>query len=300
MNETPLTLDCEGRELAAILHPAADASERPASLGVLVVVGGPQYRVGSHRQFVHLARALAARGVPVMRFDATGMGDSAGPKKAFDQLDADIRAALDAFMQQQPRLEGVVLWGLCDGASAGLIYAPRDSRVRGLVLVNPWLENAQARARTYLWNYYLKRLFSRDFWRKLRQGGVDIAGARGELGAALKQASGGHEPAAEGADKPGNASPREGSSAGRNSYQERMLAAFGQIRVPLCWILSGNDLTAAEFERHYRASRPWRRSARRVKAQWVRFGDADHTFSRRAWKEALAEATLNFVRDTHP
>ena len=55
---------------------------RVASTGVLVVVGGPQYRVGSHRQFVLLARALARRGIAAMRFDCAAMGDSAGIGRA--------------------------------------------------------------------------------------------------------------------------------------------------------------------------------------------------------------------------
>jgi len=64
---------------------------------VLIIVGGPQYRVGSHRQFVLLARHLAAQGIPVMRFDVRGMGDSKGKPRNFGQLDDDLRAATDCF-----------------------------------------------------------------------------------------------------------------------------------------------------------------------------------------------------------
>ena len=46
--------------------------------GVLVVVGGPQYRAGSHRQFLLLSRRLATEGYPTLRFDYRGMGDSGG------------------------------------------------------------------------------------------------------------------------------------------------------------------------------------------------------------------------------
>jgi alpha/beta superfamily hydrolase len=45
---------------------------------VLVIVGGPQYRAGSHRQFTLLARSLAEQGFAVLRFDYRGMGDSTG------------------------------------------------------------------------------------------------------------------------------------------------------------------------------------------------------------------------------
>ena len=39
---------------------------------MVIVVGGPQYRAGSHRQFTLLARHIAAAGYPVLRFDARG------------------------------------------------------------------------------------------------------------------------------------------------------------------------------------------------------------------------------------
>ncbi|HBZ05431.1 MAG TPA: hydrolase 1, exosortase A system-associated, partial [Massilia sp.] len=49
---------CRGAWLYGIVSlPAA-----PHPRGVLIVVGGPQYRAGSHRQFTLLARDLAAAG----------------------------------------------------------------------------------------------------------------------------------------------------------------------------------------------------------------------------------------------
>jgi len=72
--EEALVFDCGGSSLIGVLSGAALAAER----GVLIVVGGPQYRAGSHRQFTLLARHLAERGVPTLRFDYRGMGDSDG------------------------------------------------------------------------------------------------------------------------------------------------------------------------------------------------------------------------------
>ena len=75
--EVPLSFACQDCRLYGVLH-------RPRSRGrsgVLIVVGGPQYRVGSHRQFVLLARFLAGRSIPVLRFDYRGMGDSEGEQQ---------------------------------------------------------------------------------------------------------------------------------------------------------------------------------------------------------------------------
>ena len=49
------------------------------------MVGGPQYRVGSHRQFTLMARAFAAAGYPVLRFDYRGIGDSEGESRGFER-----------------------------------------------------------------------------------------------------------------------------------------------------------------------------------------------------------------------
>tara|TARA_R110001583_G_scaffold143203_1_gene295322 strand:- start:33223 stop:34065 length:843 start_codon:yes stop_codon:yes gene_type:complete len=273
-NQQVIGFNAAEKQLNGIIH----AGHASVKTGVLVVVGGPQYRVGSHRQFVHLARALAAEGIPVMRFDVTGMGDSEGDKKAFDQLDGDISAAIDAFLMQTPALENVVLWGLCDGASAALIYAPQDDRVSGLLLVNPWLENTQAQAQTQLWDYYLKRLLNVGFWKKLLSGRVDISRSAGELGATV-----------------GSVAQQQVTQVTEDGYQQRMLQAFQRLSVPCCWILSGNDLTAREFERQYRGDLRWQRASSNKRVSVEQHEAADHTFSTTAWKQWLNTVSLEFL-----
>ena len=56
--------------------------EKPKT-AVIIVVGGPQFRVGSHRQFALLARSLAMQGILALRFDYSGMGYSEGVLKSF-------------------------------------------------------------------------------------------------------------------------------------------------------------------------------------------------------------------------
>ena len=78
--EQAITFDCHG----ASLYGIASVPQQSGARGVLIVVGGPQYRVGSHRQFALLARSLAAQGIPAMRFDYRGMGDSVGEPHTFE------------------------------------------------------------------------------------------------------------------------------------------------------------------------------------------------------------------------
>lgn len=270
--ETAFTVACGGEHLVCIHHGAAAG----ARLGVVVIVGGPQYRVGSHRQFVHLARGLVRAGFPVLRFDCRGMGDSSGAERSFEDVDADVRAAVDALLARSPSLEGVVLWGLCDAASAALMYAHRDPRVRGLVLANPWVRTQAGEARARIGDYYTGRLASRGFWRKLAAGGIDWRDSARSLAGALRRAL------ARGGDAPG--------------YVGRMLEGLERFRGPVALILSGDDLTAAEFRRLARGDRRWRRAVRRrVQETWVLEG-ASHTFSSAAWRDAVTARTAEWLR----
>ena len=128
--EDPIIFQCDGARLLGILHRPSEACSR----AVLIVVGGPQYRVGSHRQFLLLARSLAERGTVVLRFDYRGMGDSEGDAISFEDVEFDIRAAVDAIFDRVEEVSDVVIWGLCDAASAAMMYAFRDARVSGVVL----------------------------------------------------------------------------------------------------------------------------------------------------------------------
>ena len=168
--EEAVVFDCAGESLVGVIA----SPERAAETGVVVVVGGPQYRAGSHRHFVQLARSLAAAGYPTLRFDCRGMGDSSGTQRSFEDLDQDVGAAIDSLLQRAPQVKRVVLWGLCDGASASLLYLHRtaDLRVAGICLLNPWVRSEVSLARTHVKHYYLQRLGQPEFWRKLLSGRV--------------------------------------------------------------------------------------------------------------------------------
>lgn len=271
VRESAVLFACEGDELVGVI---AEPEKACGDVGVLIVVGGPQYRVGSHRQFVLMARHLADAGVSCMRFDYRGMGDAGGGQRDFENVGADIRAAIDVFTTLMPAVRRVVLWGLCDGASAACFYAPTDERVAGLVLLNPWVKTAQGEASTYLRHYYLKRLFDMSFWKKLLSGGVSIGRSAGEVLGAAK--------AATGAEQNDLALP------------DRMAEALIRSGKPVQVILSGRDYVAREFERAAASAR-WRRAL--SSAQLLRIDAADHTFSSREWRNEVARATHAWVRE---
>jgi uncharacterized protein len=277
-NEDALNFDCEGESLVGILSGTGRATAR----GVLIVVGGPQYRVGSHRQFVLLARSLAERGLPALRFDYRGMGDSGGETRTFERADGDIRCAIDRFFVAVPGLKEVVIWGLCDAASAALMYAHQDKRVTGLVLLNPWVRTTQGLARAHLKHYYLQRLFQAGLWQKVARGEFDFRGAAAAFARAIAEAG-----------------RRRGSgpAQGEAPFTARMEEGLRRFRGKVLLILSGNDLTAQEFKDFVASSARWRRLLESARVTRHDLPEANHTFGRRDWREQVERWTGAWVEN---
>lgn len=259
VRERALVFDCKGNQLIGIAHCPSGSS---ATVGIIVIVGGPQYRVGSHRQFVQLARSIAEAGYPVMRFDCRGMGDSEGNFPGFEHMDRDIRSAIDAFASSVPGLTQVVLWGLCDAASAALMYCNTDSRVCGLILANPWVRSESGEARALLRHYYLERLFQKSFWYKLIRGEVGPLRALLEL---LRKTRTAH-----------------GQTAPEQSFVRRMRLGMAGFAGPILTLISDRDLTAKEFLDLCAQDVEWRAAISRELIEVVPLRDADHTFSNSA------------------
>ncbi|MDT8997926.1 hydrolase 1, exosortase A system-associated [Paucibacter sp. APW11] len=285
--ERALAFDCEGQALLGIVSEPKAGSAR-ATLGVLIIVGGPQYRAGSHRQFVLQARHWASAGYPVLRFDYRGMGDSAGMQRDFERVSSDIGAAISAFMSACPDLEGVVLWGLCDAASAALLYVHEhreDRRVKALALANPWVRTAQGLARAQAKHYYLQRLKQPEFWLKLIKGGVGLQALR-SLGSNLAALLG--RPAAA-ADAGAPASERA------LGFQDRMALGLRHFKGRSLLLLSGEDLTAQEFLDHSAGSPAWNGLLTASTLKRVDFKDADHTFSGPGSLQAMNSVCLDWL-----
>ena len=268
--EQAIIFHCAEEELLGILA----LPEQPEAIGVLVVVGGPQYRVGSHRQFLLLSRALAGAGYPTLRFDYRGMGDSTGDQRNFEDVNEDIRAAIDAFRTNCPQVERIVLWGLCDAASASLLYldAKRDTRVGGLVLLNPWVRSEATLARTHIKHYYGQRLLQAEFWGKLLTGKVGLSRAIcGFLDSVTNACK-------------ANA---ENTKDQHVLFQKRMVRSLGAFVGPVLLIISGNDYTAKEFMECRKENSDWLNVLKDQKITMVEVGEADHTFWSKEWRRGV-------------
>lgn len=288
MNERAIRFDCHGAPLVGIFHPAASPAPRR---GVLMVVGGgPQYRVGGHRQLVLWARKLSSEGYPVLRFDYRGMGDSHGDFLGFEDADDDIRAGIDQLLQESPGLEEIILWGECDAAAAILFYAYRDPRVKGLVLLNPWARTEAGQAKTVLRHYYLNRIMQPSFWRKVfsfQFNILDSVRSAIPLIAAAKGASGKNNDVA--AD-PYAPLPRSAS------LPDRLYTGFHRFKGPVMLVMSGRDYIAREFNDLIRDSSPWQTAIAAKPTTRFDLEDGDHTFSSREWRDQVVNWGLSWLR----
>ncbi len=254
--------------------------EKPLALGVVVLVGGSQYRVGSHRQFLLLARSLVNAGFAVLRFDYRGMGDSAGAPRSFEAVEADIAVAIDALQRTCSSVKRVVLWGLCDGASAALLYSGQsgDSRLAGLCLLNPWVRSEATLARTHIKHYYRRRLMQAEFWRSIWHGQYAW---RRSLRALWQNLRVWQQYSAAGADQ---------------TFQWRMAQALRHFKGEVLLLLSERDYTAKEFLERALTDDDWRGLLQRPGLTRIDVADADHTFSRAVWRSVVEQAVLDWLR----
>ena len=273
--EMPLVFACAGETLLGVLTQPDGAF----STGVIFLIGGDQYRVGSHRQFRLLATALGRAGIASLRFDVRGMGDSSGEQPDFTEQGPDIAAAVNALLTANPALQRVVAVGLCDGASSALInISAFGERLAGICLLNPWARSEETLAATQVRHYYLARLLAPAFWHKLLTGRVGVWQALREFlgkfwGVLAKRAP-----------------PLDDAS-----FQAKMAYGLSRFGGPVLLVLSGKDLTAQEFELCAASHPAWSGVLEQTLLDCHRLPEADHTFSSAAWRQEVEVCVVNWV-----
>lgn len=186
-----------GQTLRGILHrPREIAADAPA---VLWLSAGQKVRQGAWRMNVVIARRLAARGIPVLRFDYHGIGDSDGPDHhgeyvmdlyGFIQTGGfkDDVASAARMLRDKVGERPVILGGLCGGAISALFAAPLIEDIAGLLLADLPVTISSAARQRFLEEHpeelirarpaeaetvmalYFKRLRDPEAWRRLVSG----------------------------------------------------------------------------------------------------------------------------------
>ncbi len=138
--------------IGTLTLPAAHTGAPAAPCGMVLFNAGVVHRVGPHRINVKLARELARHGIPSIRFDLHGMGDSLGAdgQRSYpQQVVLDLQAAMD-MLQAATGVQRFTLLGFCSGALPSYWTAQQDTRVRHIILYDAFsLQTAKSR-RLYL------------------------------------------------------------------------------------------------------------------------------------------------------
>lgn len=139
----------QGARLYGILHvPNRREPLNGARHGVHILNPGLKNRVAPNRLNVKVARTLCNAGLPVLRSDPRGIGDSegrigSGNASVFDlwlkiQQGALVEdtIAWNDFFHRRAGLDGLTLVGQCGAGVTALLAAARDKRVNRLVLID--------------------------------------------------------------------------------------------------------------------------------------------------------------------
>jgi alpha-beta hydrolase superfamily lysophospholipase len=177
IRESPFVVALPAGRFFGILSEPIDAS-RPGLCAVFLNAGAVR-RIGPNRLWVEVARRAAAGGLPTLRIDLEGIGDSDGDAGLYRDVTKFYRAALGeqigAFLDAlEARGYGdrFVLAGLCAGGYWAFNAAAADERVVSAFLLNPgaleWhpelFGNRTARK--------LSRLRQGAWWRRILRGQV--------------------------------------------------------------------------------------------------------------------------------
>jgi pimeloyl-ACP methyl ester carboxylesterase len=151
-----------GRLFGVLAEPVGP----PQDLCMVLLNAGPQRHIGPNRMWVEIARRWAVRGVPSLRIDLSGIGDSDGdasvlaiPGALYAPEYLDETIATLAWLHERGLPDRFVLVGLCSGAYWAMHVAVRDHRIGAIVMLNPrrliW---DKRRARAERMRHQLRRL----------------------------------------------------------------------------------------------------------------------------------------------
>jgi len=126
----------EEKNLFGIINPPNQESTN--SVGVIMLTAGMLHHVGSYRFHVLLGRRLEECGIPSLRFDLSGIGESLPGSKKYDSLHraaTEVEAAME-HLRQEFGISRFILFGLCSGADDGWFTAYHNESVVGLVMID--------------------------------------------------------------------------------------------------------------------------------------------------------------------
>lgn len=150
------------------------ADPRPA---IVVSNVGLNHRPGPNRLWVEFARRMAEKGFVTLRFDLSGLGDSASRRDQLSNTErqhVDMREAVE-FVLQKTQLSRVALIGLCSGVDPAHSVALEDPRVSHAFFLDGYHYDTPR----HLFNINFLKLFQPRFYaRGLRRWRLRLPGEK--------------------------------------------------------------------------------------------------------------------------
>ena len=282
-----------GDRLFGILTaPTVDDRTAPA---LILLNTGFEYRVGPHRLYVPLARELAAEGHVVFRYDLGGIGDSAPPEGAAENIAYpahaldDLRDAI-AYVRKHAPGRRIVLAGLCSGAWHAFDAARRGLQVDAILSVNPPLylrdQGGQSTPSTEYHEIgdYRRALVDAARWRKALRGESSYANFVRLATAYVRRKISGRIEAAFGGRLV------DGLARDLNRISARGITSL--------FVFNREDSGCEYFQLHGSPALRRREAASRIRQVVV--DGAGHTFSSSAAQQTLRELLIDFMRRQRP
>jgi len=272
--ERHLQFEVQGDRLLGTLSTADGAGNAP--VGLVLLHGWAGYRAGAHQMFVKLAREASLRGIPCLRFDFRGRGDSEGDMNAAS-LSTMIQDAREAarVLCAETGVQRVALVGDCSGSEVAIGVCRDIPGCDRLILWSAPIvagdrQAAQQAKQRSIIRQYLGKLFRRETWAKL-------VGGKLQLGMIRRALVGGGR----GKGEEGNASDKD-----IDWYQ-----CFTRFQGRVLFIFGAQDPTTDAAVAHYR---DLSKDAQREFELHLVEG-ANHAFYSVPWEREVIGITLNWL-----
>jgi alpha/beta superfamily hydrolase len=280
-------------------------SDSGGDLAVVLLSPGVKMRVGPQGLYRHMAAEFLQLGLPVLRFDCYGLGDSEGTlseellRDVYNHIEVgrfvdDTVDAMD-WMQREHGFKRFILSGLCGGAITGLLAGERDRRVVGLLGIGltAVLASRAADASRYMTagqlddmrQMYTRRLLSPQAWYRLLTFKADYRLIGRLIRKTLRPQPQATQPAPVPLPADDNANPR---------FPPAFFAMLSTER-PMLLVFGGSDRLQWEFEEKF-VARHRDRLASSPKIWDVHIvPDANHVLSTREWQRDMLDVSRSWL-----
>ncbi|HTH80353.1 MAG TPA: alpha/beta fold hydrolase [Ramlibacter sp.] len=295
--ESMVNFGADGGLFGILAEPNASVAPLRTDTAVLMLNVGGNYRIGPNRNYVKAARDFAAAGYRALRFDVSGIGDSrldkgfSSANMYRDWATVDVSAAIDMLAARGCRR--FFLMGICSGSYLAFQTALQDTRVTGIMLMNPrlleWNHEMSGPWQSSMQQYYKSTRFYRrallrsEMYARLLRGKIDVRGIARRM-----------------AHLAGARIARAWAKLRGHPPHEGVLAKFRHLSrrgVETLLVMSEQDdgLDYMQFHLGTDASRMRGHKGFRM----VLIPDADHTFSTVACQRALIGVLRDHLNNLH-